>query len=92
MHRDVVFDMPIGVQNLATSSKCEIQGLYKSGKIFSVQGHPEFDAFVISEIIELRFKQGIFDEKTMADGLGRATVSHNGGEVAATIIRFLIDV
>lgn len=90
MHRDIVYDLPAGVQNLASSHRCEIQGLYKPGKICSVQGHPEFDAFITAEILYLRYNQAIFDKDTFMDGLGKATLSHNGVEVAAAMVRFLI--
>ncbi|OQE46536.1 hypothetical protein PENCOP_c001G08450 [Penicillium coprophilum] len=71
MHRDIVFDAPVGCTNLATSPKCEVQGLYLPKQVLSVQGHPEYNAGIMSCLLEARHDNGIFDDELYKNGLSR---------------------
>ncbi|KAJ5513898.1 hypothetical protein N7463_003450 [Penicillium fimorum] len=92
MHRDIVFDVPIGYMNLATSPKCEVQGLYLPKRVLSVQGHPEYNESIMSCLLEARHDNGIFDDKLYNDGLSRVGDSHDGWLIAKVIARFILDV
>ncbi|RHZ46997.1 type 1 glutamine amidotransferase [Aspergillus thermomutatus] len=91
MHRDIAYEVPEGCINLGSSSICEVQGLYSPGRIFSVQGHPEYDEFVVSKLIETRHAMGIFDDQLFKDGLSRAGNPHDGSVVGEAICKFLLD-
>ncbi|KAE8355059.1 class I glutamine amidotransferase-like protein [Aspergillus coremiiformis] len=90
MHRDIVYEVPQGCVNLGSSDRCEVQGLYIPQRILTVQGHPEFDEFVMTELISLRHGQGIFGDGLSQDGLSRAGKQHNGILVGKTACRFIL--
>ncbi|KAJ5434611.1 hypothetical protein N7491_005206 [Penicillium cf. griseofulvum] len=81
MHRDIVFDAPAGCTNLATSPKCEVQGLYLAKRVLSVQGHPEYNEGIMSCLLEARHDNGIFDDELYKDGW----------LIAKAIARFILD-
>lgn len=91
MHRDIVFDVPIGCANLATSPKCEVQGLYLPNRVLSVQGHPEYNEAIMSCLLEARHENGMFDDELYNDGLSRMGDSHDGWLIAKVIARFIVD-
>jgi len=62
MHRDIVTALPEGAENLGSTEKCEIQGLYAPGRYISVQGHPEFTEDIVREILLARGDSGVFYE------------------------------
>ncbi|KAF7561275.1 hypothetical protein G7046_g2872 [Stylonectria norvegica] len=90
MHRDAVLDVPEGFVSLGSSPKCTIQGLYKPGHVLTLQGHPEFDDFVISEVLESRHKAKIFDDEMFEDGMARVHRPHDGAMLAIGIWKFLL--
>ena len=92
MHRDAVLSCPDGIVSLGSSPVCEIQGLYKPGRILSFQAHPEFDGFIMENIVKARHEQGVFDDGLAGRGLQRAQDEHDGVRVARFIWRFLLGV
>ncbi|KAM0351914.1 hypothetical protein ACHAPU_002428 [Fusarium lateritium] len=90
MHRDAVLEVPEGLVNLGSSSRCEVQGLYKPGRIMSFQAHPEFDDFIMEEIMQARYSQQIFSKEMYEEGITRARADHDGRLVAAKIWEFLL--
>ena len=88
MHKDEVAEVPAGLTCLGSSPRCPVQGLYKRGSVFSLQAHPEFDEFIMSEIMAARHAQSIFDDALYADGMARAPRPHNGVAVAVKIWDF----
>ncbi|KAF5687345.1 anthranilate synthase component II [Fusarium denticulatum] len=90
MHRDAVLEVPEGLVSLGSSSRCEVQGLYKPGRIISFQAHPEFDDFIMQEIMEARYAQQIFSKEMYEEGITRARAHHDGLLVAAKIWDFLL--
>ncbi|KAF2017273.1 class I glutamine amidotransferase-like protein [Aaosphaeria arxii CBS 175.79] len=90
MHRDVVFDVPEGFQNLGTSPRCDVQGLYLPNRAFSVQAHPEFDDYIMDKILKKRHGDGIFSDDMYEDGNLRASLEHDGLLVATTIWKFFL--
>jgi GMP synthase-like glutamine amidotransferase len=90
MHRDAVLEVPEGLVSLGSSSKCEVQGLYKPGRIISFQAHPEFDDFIMEEIMQARYAQEIFSKEMYEEGITRARAEHDGVLVSAKIWEFLL--
>ncbi|RAL13717.1 Aldedh-domain-containing protein [Aspergillus homomorphus CBS 101889] len=86
MHRDVVFEVPPGCVNLGSSLICGIQGLYIPGKILTVQGHPEYNDFMVSSILKIRHEGGTFDDSLYKDGMSRVNRPHNGAQSSYTLI------
>ncbi|PVI02521.1 class I glutamine amidotransferase-like protein [Periconia macrospinosa] len=91
MHRDVVFDYPEGVEALGGSPRCLVQGMYKKGKLISVQGHPEFHESFVEYLVKMRNKQGIFNDAEAQDALDRVAKHHDGVSIAKAFLRFLLD-
>ncbi|KAF7529211.1 hypothetical protein G7054_g9916 [Neopestalotiopsis clavispora] len=82
--------LPHGCQNIGYSPKCQIQGLYQPGRVFSVQAHPEFDETIMGAILDMRYEQGVFDDALYAEGKAR-NVAHDGEIVGVAIWRFLLE-
>ncbi len=57
------------IQSLGRSEDnvCALQGLYKSGKLLTFQGHPEFDKDVTMWLAELEFQRGYISESYLDD-------------------------
>jgi GMP synthase-like glutamine amidotransferase len=91
MHRDIVFYYPPGVEELGSNSVCKVQGMYTPKRLITVQGHPEFDEEIMTEILETRHKMGIFDDKTFASAMKRVVKPHDGLVVSKAFLRFLLD-
>ena len=91
MHRDIVYEYPKGVESLGSSPRCDVQGMYAPGRLITVQGHPEFNEEIVREIVESRYKQGIFDDGTYEDAIGRVRNHHDGVAVGTAFLRFLLD-
>ncbi|CAI6098761.1 unnamed protein product [Clonostachys chloroleuca] len=90
MHRDAILEVPQGALNLGSSPRCEIQGLYKPGRVLSFQAHPEFDSEIMSEILKMRHSQNIFNDSMYEDGSSRANKKHDGVVVSALIWKFVL--
>lgn len=91
MHRDIVHDVPEECINLGYSPRCDVQGLYIPKRLFTVQGHPEFNEYIMSRVVEMRHEQKIFDVETFQDGMSRAGKPHDGQIVGAAICKFLLE-
>ncbi|POR33149.1 Putative glutamine amidotransferase-like protein [Tolypocladium paradoxum] len=63
MHRDAILEVPRGLVNLGSSPSCAIQGLYQPGRVLSFQAHPEFDGFIMADLLKSRHEQKIFDDQ-----------------------------
>lgn len=91
MHKDVVFEYPAGVEKLGASPRCLVQGMYKKGRLISVQGHPEFTEPIVSYLVKMRAEQGIFEEQQARDALDRVAKHHDGLVIAKAFLRFLLE-
>ena len=91
MHRDVIQAWPDDVEQLGSSPRCEIQGMYTKGNIITVQGHPEFDAFVMKELLRTRHEQGIFSDEQYAEAMGRVDNRHDGVLISKAFVKFLLE-
>lgn len=91
MHRDIVYTYPDSVQALGHTDRCDVQGMYSPGKLISVQGHPEFDGEIVTELLERRHDQEIFGDDMFKEGMSRVMLQHDGVAVGAAFIRFLLE-
>ncbi|PNS18781.1 hypothetical protein CAC42_5320 [Sphaceloma murrayae] len=91
MHQDIVYEYPKDVEHLAYSPKCEVQGMYKKGKLITVQGHPEFSSFITSEILEVRHTGGVLNDDIYKDAMSRVQSRHDGVVAAKAFLQFVID-
>jgi GMP synthase (glutamine-hydrolysing) len=91
MHRDIVFDIPAGCTNLATSPICGVQGLYLPKRVLSVQGHPEFHEGIMSSLLEVRHASGLFNDELYKDGLSRVGNPHDGRLIAKAMAKFIVE-
>jgi GMP synthase-like glutamine amidotransferase len=91
MHHDIVFDYPEGVEHLGHTDRCSVQGMYIKNRLITVQGHPEFNGDVVSELLRRRHDQGIFDDEMYNEGMSRVQKPHDGVAVAVGFLRFLLE-
>jgi hypothetical protein len=91
MHQDVVYTWPPSVEHLGHSPRCDVQGMYEKKRLITVQGHPEFNGDVVSELLDNRHDRGIFDDSLYKDGMDRVRKHHDGVAVSAAFIRFMLE-
>jgi GMP synthase-like glutamine amidotransferase len=91
MHQDIVFSLPPGVVSLGSSPRCEVQGMYAAGRFITVQGHPEFNGEIITEIVKVRSTGGIFTEEMAKDADDRAFNEQDGIAIGAVFLKFLLE-
>lgn len=91
MHRDMVYSWPEDVEPLGTSPVCTVQGMYEPKRLLSLQGHPEFNAPIMQEIIDTRHKTGVFDEEAYQQYAKKINLPHDGDTVGSAMVRFLLD-
>lgn len=91
MHRDVVGEYPEGVEPLAYTDKCAVQGMYVKRRFISVQGHPEFNEEIMREILESRHVSGIFNDEVFTDAMERAGNKQDGVVVGRAFLKFLLE-
>ncbi|ODV89012.1 hypothetical protein CANCADRAFT_58052 [Tortispora caseinolytica NRRL Y-17796] len=63
MHRDIVATIPEGAEIIGTTSICPNQGFFIADRVITLQGHPEFNLFIIGELLESRLQSGIFTKE-----------------------------
>lgn len=91
MHRDAVFEYPPGVEELAYTKGCKVQGMYVARRLMTVQGHPEFDEEIVRELLVARHEMGIFDDDLFADAVSRVDKYQDGVVVAQAFLKFLLE-
>lgn len=91
MHQDVVHECPPNVTPLGSSPRCAVQGMYLPGNFITVQGHPEFTGFIVTEIVSTRAKLGVFSKEVSEDALDRAIVEHDGIAIGTVFLNFLLE-
>lgn len=91
MHRDIVYSYPPGVTPLASSPRCAVQGMYVPRRLITVQGHPEFTDEIVEEILDSRYKNGVFTEDEYKEAMSRVKNHHDGVAVGVAFLKFLLD-
>lgn len=89
MHQDEVYDVPVGVELLASTEKCVNQVMYNKGKFISVQGHPEFTQDMVKTSLEAR--RNILPEDEFKDAMQRLENHDDGKLIMETFLRFLLE-
>lgn len=89
MHRDAVADFPAGSEPLARTDLCPVQGMYVPGRYITVQGHPEFTAEIVSEILRVRHAAGIFPDDVFDEAMRRAVLEQDGVKIAVAFLTFM---
>lgn len=89
MHRDQVFGVPPGAEVLASTDKCPNHGFLLPGRAITVQGHPEFTADIMEELLELRHESGLFADDLYQSGKERNGGHHDGIFMAQAFLKFL---
>ncbi|KAG8161937.1 hypothetical protein KVR01_007702 [Diaporthe batatas] len=90
-HRDMVVEYPPTVMPLAQSRHCPTQAMYIPGRLFTVQGHPEFPQFMMAEMLRAHHQSGIILDGPFDDAMKRALGQHDGIVIAQAFLRFLKD-
>lgn len=90
MHRDQVFSVPPGAELLASTEVCGNHGFVIPGRAITVQGHPEFTADIMDEILELRHQSGLFTDELYKSGKSRNNDEHDGVFMAKVFLKFLL--
>jgi GMP synthase-like glutamine amidotransferase len=91
MHRDIMFAYPEGVEPLAYTDKCAVQGMYVPKRLITIQGHPEFNEEIVREILLVRHAAKIFDDEVFEDAMGRVDKYQDGVVVAKAFLKFLLE-
>lgn len=65
--------------------------MYSARRFITVQGHPEFNGEIETEVIENRARAGIFTEAQAREALSRVGNQHDGVAVGAKFLEFLVD-
>ncbi|RAL65779.1 hypothetical protein DID88_005444 [Monilinia fructigena] len=89
MHKDIVYEYPKEVEQLAYTDRCTTQGMYIKGRLITMQGHPEFTEEILREILEARHASGVFDDETFKEAIGRVNKDHDGVKVAHAFLKFI---
>lgn len=89
MHRDQAIGLPEGAMLLASTDICPNQGFLVPGRVITVQGHPEFTAEIMEEILEARQAIGLFPEGVYESGMARRGDDHDGVLMARVFLKFL---
>jgi GMP synthase-like glutamine amidotransferase len=89
MHRDIVADFPPDSIPLASTTLCPVQGMYVPKKYITVQGHPEFTAEIVSEVVNVRHNAKVFSDEMFEDAMSRVNLDHDGVKIASAFLNFL---
>jgi GMP synthase-like glutamine amidotransferase len=99
MHLDHVVDppsvdttdlLPSGtkVHVWGTSEHTGVQGVYIHKRLFTTQGHMEFNEAMVKRQLEMRVEAGSLTEKDADEASEKADWKHDGEVVAKAVIRF----
>lgn len=91
MHRDIVYGIPPGVEQLAYTPICENHAMYAKGRLITVQGHPEFNGEIVTEVLDTRHAAGVFDDKMYQEGMSRVMNDHAGVLVSKAFVKFALE-
>ena len=83
--------IPKAWNSLVRTLFAAVQGMYVRKMLITVQGHPEFNQEIMTEILEVRHKMGIFDDEAFAAAMTRVAKPHDGLVVSKAFLRFLLD-
>ncbi|KAL5405087.1 hypothetical protein PMIN03_008679 [Paraphaeosphaeria minitans] len=99
MHIDLVVDPPSAsktdlldpntqVHVWGTSDHTGVQGVYIPTRLFTTQGHMEFDDKMVKRQLEMRVESGVVENDIAEEAAERAEWRHDGLLVAKAVLRF----
>jgi GMP synthase-like glutamine amidotransferase len=99
MHLDHVIDAPshgstdllepgTRVHVWGQSEHTKVQGVYIQGRLFTSQGHMEFDDKMVKRQLEMRVKSGAVKKDDADEASEKAHWMHDGLRVAQAVLRF----
>ena len=91
MHKDEVYEAPPGVDVWGHTEMCQIHGMWKEGVLLTLQGHPEYNGDIVSEVLDARLEAGVFTQEQYDEAKSRVYATHDGVVVGAEILRFFLD-
>lgn len=65
--------------------------MYVPRRLITVQGHPEFTDEIVEEILDSRYKNGVFTEDEYKEAMSRVKNHHDGVAVGVAFLKFLLD-
>lgn len=71
-----------------TSDHTGVQGVYIQKRLFSTQGHMEFDEAMVHRQLEMRVNSGSVSKASADEAAERADWMHDGQIVAQAVLRF----
>jgi len=89
MHQDHVPVLPEGFESLGSTEICPVHGMVKfvdpegpksleNVSIMTLQGHPEYNAKIVNEVIAIRLQKGVFSQE-FADQSYEDAAQHDDG-------------
>jgi GMP synthase-like glutamine amidotransferase len=87
VHQDQVVRMPAGGQVIARADHCDIAGYVVGDNVFTLQGHPEFDAAYTGALATLLAERGV-DPAVVAAAQGTLDTPHDGDRFGHWILTF----
>lgn len=72
----------------ATTDHTEVQGVYIQKRLFTSQGHMEFNERYVKRQLEMRVKAGSVEQNDADEAAERADWMHDGAVVAKAVLRF----
>jgi GMP synthase-like glutamine amidotransferase len=92
VHRDQVYIpvLPEGFHNIGSSVHCPLQGVWKEGRVLTLQGHAEFDRFINTETVKV-FGNIVWSEEVMRLALKAVDQDDDAIWAAGVLLRFFLE-
>ena len=65
--------------------------MYAPRRFITLQGHPEFNGEIETEIILSRSEAGILSQEQAQEALCRVNLEHHGQTIGAKLLEFLLE-
>ncbi|KAI8587035.1 class I glutamine amidotransferase-like protein [Geranomyces variabilis] len=90
MHQDHVSVLPPGFKVLASTDKCPIQMAVRGDRYLTIQGHPEFTAGVVTEIVKARQASNVFAPDMASTVLSRVDNAVDNSWFGKKMVGFMV--
>lgn len=88
LHQDQVIKEPEGATIIATSEFCPVAALAYGDQALSFQGHPEFSAGYVEDLVEVR-RGSVWGDRTADEALKTLNLPLDRDAIGAGIVQFL---
>lgn len=88
--RFVDHGLPDDVVLVGSTSLCHIQGLYRPGRLLTIQGHPEFDQFISTECLKLVATRAGWEAEFANAAIASAQADDDAAIAADIIMAFFL--